>query len=744
MNSPSSTPRPALAPLLGQMRAIPAFFARPAAILRAYRPATDLRPDLLAGLTVALVIVPQAIAYALIAELPPQTGLYAAIAGAIVGALWGSSNHLQTGPTNAASLLVLSVLLPLAAPGTPEYLAAAALLTLMVGVFRAGMGLARLGMLVNFVSDSVIVGFTAGAGALIGVNQLRHLLRLPFPSDPDLVDTIADTLRTLGQTHWPSLLLGLITLGIVWGFQWINRTRRSGQLPLPGPLIALVAASGLGVLMELSGWSVKVIGAIPRTLPPLAHIPLTDLRLIGDLSTGALAISAIGLVEAMSIARSLAGQTRQRLDSNQEFVGQGLANIASALFSGYTCSGSFTRSAVNFKAGGRTPLASAFSGGFTLLAMLVFAPLAAYIPMSALAGVLIITAIGLIDRREMARIWASAGSDRIIMVVTLLATLFLPLQFAVLTGIMMSLAYYVLKTSTPRVRTVLPDERFEHLTHQPDKPACPQLGIIEILGDLYFGAVHHVEEYIERNLTENPSQRFLLLRMQSVEQIDISGIHALENVLRMYRERGGDLFLTRVRAPVAVVMRASGFEHRLGADHFLPQDGAVSHLFYRELDPALCIYECPVRAFRECQNLPKSPLAGEQDAAALRLPPVSKEVEAALVFLGPEAVWDALHTPVPPLVVDVREAREFRRGHVPGARPRPLSELLIELNHNDLAGLPSADPERLIVFVCRGGRRSSRVAALLLARGAHHIAVLRGGMLAWEAAKLLEAVDEIA
>jgi SulP family sulfate permease len=344
----------------------------------------------------------------------------------------------------------------------------------------------------------------------------------------------------------------------------------------------------------------------------------------------------------------------------------------------------------------------------------------------------------------MARIWASAGGDRIIMVVTLLATLFLPLQFAVLTGIMMSLAYYVLKTSTPRVRTVLPDERFEHLTHQPDKPACPQLGIIEILGDLYFGAVHHVEECIERNLAENPSQRFLLLRMQSVEQIDISGIHALENVLRTYRERGGEIFLTRVRAPVAVVMRASGFEHRLGADHFLPQDGAVSHLFYRELDPALCIYECPVRAFRECQNLPKSPLAGEQDAAALRLPSVPKEVEAALVFLGPEAVWDALHTPVPPLVVDVREAREFRRGHVPGAISRPLSELLIELNHNSLAGLPSADPERLTVFVCRGGRRSSRVAALLLARGARHVAVLRGGMLAWEAAKLLEAVDEIA
>jgi SulP family sulfate permease len=603
------------------------------------------------------------------------------------------------------------------------------------------MGLARLGMLVNFVSDSVIVGFTAGAGTLIVVNQLRNLLRLPFPTDPDLVDTIADTLRYLGQTHWPSLLLGLITIGIVFGIQWANRTRRSGKLPLPGPLIALSGASGIGVLMQLGGWEIKVIGAIPRSLPPLAHIPLTDLRLIGSLSSGAFAIAAIGLVEAVSIARSIASQTRQRLDSNQEFVGQGLANIASAVFSGYACSGSFTRSAVNYKVGGRTPLANVFSGLFTLLLMLVFAPLAAYIPMSALAGVLIITAIGLIDRREMTRIWGSGG-DRIIMVVTLLATLFLPLQFAVLTGILMSLAYYVLKTSMPRVRTVLPDVRFEHFTHQPDKPACPQLGIIEILGDLYFGAVHHVEECIERNLAENPNQRFLLLRMQSIGQIDISGIHALENVMRSYRERGGDIFLTRVRGPVAEVMRASGFERRLGSDHHLLHDNAVSHLFYRELDPAICIYECPVRAFRECQNLPKSlPDEGNGSAAALRLPPVSKRIEETLIFLGPEAVWDALHTLAPPLVVDVREMREFRRGHIPGAQSLPLSALLAEPDLDSLTTLARQD--RLVIFVCRGGRRSRGVAALAVAHGSQHIAVLRGGMLAWEAAKLLEAVDEI-
>jgi SulP family sulfate permease len=374
--------------------------------------------------------------------------------------------------------------------------------------------------------------------------------------------------------------------------------------------------------------------------------------------------------------------------------------------------------------------------------MLAFAPLAGHIPLAALAGVLIVTAVGLIDRQEMARIWRSAGGDRIIMVVTLAATLFLPLQFAVLTGILMSLAQYLLRTSAPRVRTVLPDERFEHLVHQPGRPSCPQLGIIEILGDLYFGAARHVEECIERNLTENPDQRFLLLRMQSIEQIDISGIHALENVLRTYRERGGDLFLTRVRSPVSQVMASSGFTQQLRPDHFLPQDGAVSHLFHKALDPAICIYECPVRAFRECQNLPKSPLVSENGRHSLRLPPVSPQVEAALVSLGPEAVWTALHSPAPPLVVDVREPREFGRGHVPGARSLPLSGLLSPENHDVLAEL--VREERLVILVCRSGRRSSRVAALVSQRGGRHVAFLRGGMLGWEAAKLLEAVDEIA
>ena len=237
--------------------------------------------------------------------------------------------------------------------------------------------------------------------------------------------------------------------------------------------------------------------------------------------------------------------------------------------------------------------------------MLVLAPLAAYVPQPALAGVLILTAYGLIDQKEIVRIWQAGNSDRNIMVVTLLATLALPLQFAVITGIGMSVVYYLLKTSTPRVRVVLPSKDFRYFTPRPKRPSCTQLGVIEILGDLYFGAVSHIEERIQENLARNPTQRFLLLRMYPVENCDISGIHTLESIVRSYRERHGDVFFVHVQQPVEALMKTSGFYDYVGEDHFLDPDDAVSYLFHKVLDPGICIYECPVKTFRYCQNLPK-------------------------------------------------------------------------------------------------------------------------------------------
>ncbi len=712
-------------PIFDGLRHIPGYFARPVHLFQRYNWRDELRPDMIAGLTVAVILLPQGIAYALIAELPAQVGLYTAIVGAIIGALWGSSNHLQTGPTNAASLLVLSVLLPLAEPGSMDFVMAAGLMAVMVGIFRLVLGLARLGMLVNFVSDSVIVGFTAGAGLLISVNQLRPLLRLDLPSSPGLVETAQNIALHLPETHWPSLVLGVGTMVIIILIQRFAPK-------LPGPLIGMVTVSVVVGLLRLDQQGVSVIGQLPRSLPPLAALPLLDLRLIGELSTGALAVGIIGLVEAMSIARSIAGQTGQRLDSNQEFVGQGLANIATGFFSGYTGSGSFTRSAVNYKSGGQTPMSSLFSGLFVLVAMLVLAPLAAYVPRTALAGVLILTAYGMVDYKEMARIWRGTRGDTIIMTATLLATLFFPLQFAVLTGVLFSLARYIIKSSMPAVYPVLPDASFEHFVEQHERnEPCPQLGIINISGDLFFGAVNHVEESIVKHLAQHPQQRFVLLRMHGVNQCDFSGIHMLETVLRMCRERGGDLFFVRVQDAIYNLMRLTGFIQQVGVDHFLSEDEAISYLFHKIIDPAICIYECPNRAFKECQNLPKRTYDEEIEATLDEIPP------GDVPTVSPQALWQELfNKEPPPLVVDVREAREFRQGHIPQARLMPLPEILAD-------GEEELPPEREIVLVCRGGRRSTRTTHILRSRGYDRVRVLAGGMVAWEAANMLEAIDDM-
>jgi len=704
-------------PLRRTLGMVPNYFLQPVELVRSYQRAS-LRFDLIAGLTVAVILLPQAIAYAMIAELPPQTGLYAAIVAAIVGALWGSSNHLHTGPTNATSLLVLTTLITIADPGSLEYIMLAGLAAIMVGLIRVVMGLAQLGVLVNFVSHSVIVGFSAGAGVLIAVQQVRHLLGLSFTAH-SLGETVSGIATHLADLHLITTVLALGTILLILVLRFVNPK-------LPGTLIAM-AISALGVgLLGLDDRGVAVIGQFPRSLPPLSDLSLLNLQSIIQLAPGAVAITAIGLVEAMSIARSISSQSGQRLDSNQEFIGQGLANIAAGLLSGYPVSGSLTRTAVNFDAGARTRLASVFSGVFVLIGMLALAPFAAYVPRAALSGVLILTAYSMIDRTEIVRILRGARADGIIMIVTFLATLLLHLEFAVLIGILLSFAVYIMRTSVPRVTSVLPDRSFRHFDPQGEKAPCPQLGLLEISGDLYFGAVSHVEKTVRKHLARYPSQRFLLLRMHSVTHCDFSGIHSLETILYMVRDRGGDLFLVRVRQPVLDLMKSTGFWSSLGQDHFLDEDQAISHLFYKVLDPAVCIYECETRAFKECQNLPKQ-------TYPLGLP-IYTDIPAGLVTgISPQELWDQLHTADPPLVIDVREPREFERGHIPRARLSPLPKLLgkvIEL-----------DREQWTILVCRSGRRSARAFSSLQNQGFENLAVLEGGMIAWEAAKLLEAYE---
>ncbi len=708
--------------LMLNLKHIPFYLTRPVRFIKGYD-RSNLRPDLMAGLTVGVILLPQAIAFALIAELPPQMGLYAAIIGGFVGALWGSSNQINTGPTNAISLLVLSVLLTVAEPGTPEFIVAAGLVALMVGVFQLAMGLARLGVLVNFVSHSVVVGFSTGAGVLIGINQLRSLLGLSFTSHT-LMETVEGVWTNISNLHVATAALGIGTMVII-----VLLKKFSPKLP--AALLSMVIASVLVYLFGLDEKGVSVIGQLPTELPPLADLPLLDLDFISQLSAGALAVGAIGLVETSAISRSIAAQTGQRLDSNQEFVGQGLANIAVGFFSGYPVAGSFSRSAVSFEAGARSAMSAVISSSFVLVGMFALAPLAVYLPRTALSGVLIVTAYNMVDKDEITRILQGTRGDALIMIVTFFGTLLLHIEFAVLLGILLSFALYIMKTSVPRVFPVVPDKTFNHfIPHKEWQDLCPQLGILKISGDLYFGAVSHVEEEVSKYLTDHVEVRYLLLRMQGVNQCDFSGIHMLESVRQSCLDKGGDLYFMKVQPPIKRLMNSTGFYQELGDDHFLDEDTAIVHLFYKALDPAICIYECPVRVFKECQNLPK-PEYTEKVELFTDLPLI--DVPEIL----PMQLWNKLlahNGDTPPLVIDVREPREFRQGHIAQAQLIPLPKILSD----DMPNLPS---DRDIVFVCRGGRRSTRAASVFKNGGQKNVSVLRGGMLAWEAAGLLEAVE---
>jgi len=688
--------------------------ARPVEILRSYK-MVRVRPDALAGLTVAVVAIPQSIAYASIAGLPPSYGLYAAAVAAIVGSLWGSSRFLNTGPTNAISILVLSILTPLAAIGSAQYLMAASVMAVMVGVFCIVFGFLGLGVLINFASRAVLLGFTAGAGVLIAAGQLKNLLRLDVPPSPHLWTSLGGVVDQFADTHIPSLLLGLATLVTM-----ASIARFAPRLPA-----ALMALTGAGLVVAVVGpdrLGVAVVGEISRQMPELTSFSLGwmwDNDLVGALITGSLAVAAMGLVEAVSIAREISRQSGERLDINQELVGQGMANVATGLFSGYACSGSFTRSAINFQSGARSQLSGVFCGGFVLVGVLAFGPAAAFLPKTALAGMIMVIAARMVDWHGVRRVMRTSRSETGIMLSTFAATLIFPLEFAVLAGVILSLAIYIYKSSLPTVHTVVPDSDFRHFVERDNAACCPQLGVINIRGALFFGAASHVEDELLRNFENNPGQDHLLLRMHGVNQCDLSGIDVLEGILRLYRDGGGDVFLVQVRPEVRRIMKASGFEELLGEDNLLVQEDAIEWLFENRIDPAVCIYECEHSVFAECQPLEKHPYD-------IRLPSFPARFRYPERQLTVPEFEDALRVNRKDgVLVDVREEGEYLSGHLAGAELLPLRHII-----EDAEQLPR---DRPVMLVCRSGRRSTRAMHWLIGLGFEDVVNMKGGLLSWKA-----------
>ncbi|NBA96996.1 SulP family inorganic anion transporter [Pseudomonas sp. R5(2019)] len=477
--------------------------------------------DAMVGLSGAILALPQSIAYALIAGLPPEYGLYAAIVPVIIACLWGSSWHLICGPTAAISIVLYASISPLAVPASSDYITLILLLTFMAGVFQWLMGMLRFGALVNFVSHSVVLGFTLGAAIVIALGQLPSLFGLDLPNQATALKTLLALVEHAGEVDKPSVLLGLGTLctGLVL----------KAVVPRWPTLLITLALSSLLVWLWPSAFAqVERVSAFVGRLPPFSPLPL-DLELILRLLPSAVAVGMLGLVTSLSIARSLSARSQQLIDANQEVRGQGLSNMVGALFSGYLSSGSFTRSALSYEAGAGSPLAGVFSALWVALVAVFGASLIAHIPIPAMAGGILLICWGLVDHRAIRALLRVSRSEFLVMALTCVATLLLELQTAIYAGVLASLFFYLKRTSQPRV----------HQWIEGDEE------ILRVGGSIFFGANHYLQVRLQRT-----SGQRVVIDARQINFIDYSGVEMLHQEARRLRRQDRSLTLRRARPQV--------------------------------------------------------------------------------------------------------------------------------------------------------------------------------------------------
>lgn len=551
-----------------------------------------IRGDFFAGLTGAVIVLPQGVAYAMIAGLPPEYGLYAAIVPAIIAALFGSSHHLISGPTAALSIVVFTTLSPLAEPGSAEFIQLALTLTLMAGLFQMLLALAKMGSLVNFVSHSVVIGFTAGAAVVIATSQMKNVLGIEIASTGSFIQNWLAIFNRLTDINPYALTVALATFATSLLFK--------RYLPRwPGMLIAMVVGSLTAVGLGAEAHGIGLVGAIPAQLPNFV-LPAFSEDLLRGLGPGALALALLGLVEAVSIARAVATRSHQRINGNQEFFGQALSNIFGSFFSCYASSGSFTRTGVNYSSGAKTPLAAVFAALALAAILLLFSDLTAYVPIPSMAGILLLVAYNLIDFHHIRSIFKTSRSEALVLGVTFVATLLMAMEFAIYIGVMLSLMLYLKRTSKPSLITLAPNPEkpartWTNIALKP-LPECPQLKILRIDGSLFFGAVNYLQEQLHQIPEAN-----VLIVSSGINFIDIAGAEILANEAKRRQKEGGRLYFYKMKLQPKQMLEASGHLDSIGSDALFSSKVAALKEIQKALPQSGC-EKCPERIFSECQN----------------------------------------------------------------------------------------------------------------------------------------------
>lgn len=569
-----------------------------------------LRDDTIAGLTNAAIVLPQGVAFAVIAGLPPEYGLYTAMITPVIAALWGMSMIMVSGPTTAISAVMFAALSELAPPGTPLYIQFALTLTIIAGLFQLLAGIFRLGGMISFISHSVMVGFTAAAALLIGASQLGGAIGVKVESGGGVIERVARVSEHIGDFQPLALVLALSSLATIVIAQRLSRK-------IPAYLLALLVGVGMGALTGASSAGIEMFDKLPSLLPSFSP-PTVALADLPALLPGAVSVGFVGLLEAISIGRAFAMRRRERYNANQEIIGQGLSNVAAGFFQAYAGSGSFTRSAMNAEAGARTPLSAIFAAGWLILLLFIVAPFVDHIPKPAMAGIIVYVAWRLINFAEIRHIVRSSQSETLILTLTFLAGIATELENAIFVGVIASLAVFLYRSSHPHIAVLAPISRHGRrllrgvLFH--DLEPCPQVNILRLDGPLFFGSVDHVESEFRRFEAQFPEQRFKILVLKGLGKIDLAGVDLLVDEITKARKAGGDYHLVvPFKETVDALERMKLFE-TLPKSNLHPNKSEAIQAVTRQLEDGIC-RTCRIRAFVECAAKPApTGIAAQKDA----------------------------------------------------------------------------------------------------------------------------------
>lgn len=546
-----------------------------------------LTRDAVAALIVTIMLIPQSLAYAQLAGLPPEVGLYASVAPLLLYAIFGSSRVLAVGPVAVVSLMTAAAIGEHAMPGSPAYWEAAITLAFLSGAMLLLMGVLRLGFLANFLSHPVISGFISASGLLIAASQLKTLMGVKADGH-NLVDLLIALAHQLPHVHGLTLAVGVLATAFLF---WVRRglkpllmraglSERIADLTAKaGPVAAIAVTTGLAWALDWQAQGLKIVGVIPQGLPPLT-LPSWDLALWRELAVPALLISVVGFVESVSVGQTLAAQRRQRVEPDQELVALGASNLSAAFTGGLPVTGGFSRSVVNFDAGAQTPAAGVFTAAGIVLATLLLTPALYHLPQATLAATIVVAVLSLVDLGILKRVWSYSKPDFAAVAATLVATLTLGVELGLMVGVGVSLALYLFRTSRPHIATVGLVPGTEHFRNvlRHDVRVSPRLLSLRVDGSLYFANARSLEDRINDAVAANPRLEHVVLQCSAINDIDASALESLEAIEHRLRDAGVALHLSEVKGPVMDRLQSTELMHRLGGHVFLTHYQAMAAL----------------------------------------------------------------------------------------------------------------------------------------------------------------------